>query len=181
MHLGDVAHTEGSQHRTQCKGCCQGPPPLPHSPADIIHGATQVFTIRIPNAVTHGQHHFRVFRRHAEERRNPHPKYGARPAQRNGSGHPGDISGAHGSGQRCADRLERRAAAAPEASAHLPDGGAQFPQLDSPGDPGHQQSHCQQQDHHWRSPDQLCQFLHGHPSSGFSICASPDFLDNHRK
>ncbi len=53
------------------------------------------------------QDDFAKLRGHPEKGRNPHPKDGARAAQSDGGGYPGNVAGAHGGRQGGSERLVR--------------------------------------------------------------------------
>ena len=77
-----------------------------HAVSQVIHGAAHVLARPVHLAVGDRADGFRVFRRHAEERDEPHVEDGSRSPQGDGGGDAGDVPGADGCGERRHQRVE---------------------------------------------------------------------------
>ena len=112
----------------------------------------------------HGQSYLGKLCTHTQNRRNPHPEYGARASDGDGSGHSGDIAGADRGGQSGADRLKRRhgtvgrVALAEHPAQGNPDRIGELADLQKIGADTQIEAHADDADHGWDAPDKI---VHG--------------------
>ncbi len=76
--------------------------------AEIVHGAAVNGAVGPHIAVFYAEGTLHKLGRHAEEAGDDHPESGARPAERDGHGHAGDVAQAHRAGERCRKGLKMR-------------------------------------------------------------------------
>ena len=92
----------------------EGRHPLPlaaEAALDVVHraachGARMLMGLGADLAVLLGQRHLGELRRHAQQRRHPHPEQGSRAAVVDGQGRPGDVADAHRGGEGGGEGLE---------------------------------------------------------------------------
>ena len=78
----------------------------PDAPGHVEGRPATVLPIRVPNLVKLRQGRFRIGRRHADERHNPHPEHSPRPAEIDRHGHPGEVARTDPAGERDRQRLK---------------------------------------------------------------------------
>lgn len=150
------ASRQKQENRT-CQACAQFLTALPFSQAvlQIIHGAAGPFILAVFPPIQDTQDILGVVGHHAKERDEPHPKYRARSADRDGSRHTDDIAGTDRSRQCCTQGLELGDAAILRVPCDIPvaENGSdrilqpvpQMGQLEKSSHTGHQHSRKAQQ------------------------------------
>ena len=129
--------------------------------ADVVRRAAGDFAVD-GGAVTLGQHGLGVDRRHAEERRYPHPEQCARPAADKRRGAAGDVAGAHLGSNGGSQRLEAAHAlviglfaAQRKAAEHAVEPLAKAAQLYAPQPDGKKHAGADQQEQQQRVPQNV--------------------------
>jgi len=82
-------------HTKESEGHRQPHPFRAKAVFDVVHRTTNAVAIFIDLAVTHGEHAFAKFCGGSKDRRDPHPKHSAGPADGNGSRHARNIARAN--------------------------------------------------------------------------------------
>ena len=107
IYLCGIPCSEYGQYAKRGKQIRQPVPVLFQSVLNIIHWASDQIPMHIFLPEMHRKRHFRKLRTHTENCGNPHPEHGSRPADGNGSCHPGNISRADRCRKCRTDRLKR--------------------------------------------------------------------------
>ena len=132
---------------------------------EVVHGTAGPLAFFIFAAVVHTQHVLRKAGHHAQQRHDPHPEDGPRPAGDDGRGHAHDVAGADGARQRCTHALELAdghvllagvggdVLVGKDGSDSVPEPVAHFAELEKSGAHRHDQAGAEQQRQTRRAPD----------------------------
>ena len=97
--LDGVADAEGGQSRED--GEEDGRPAPAETALQGVHRSAEHTALRRFHTILDGQQTLGIFRRDAEDTRQPAPQYGTRTAEGDGRGHADDVARADGGGQGC--------------------------------------------------------------------------------
>ena len=159
VHLGESADAEQADaHAEEGEELCEPAPVFAHAALDVVERPAQhVPGLGVVAAKLHREQPFRVLRRHAEQRGQPHPKQRARPACDHGRGHANDVARADGGRQRRAQGGKARDLAfrAFLVFHHVAQRARELPELEAAQAQGEEYAACEDEDDERDTPHRI--------------------------